>query len=748
MVAVRKRSDARELVGKVECVGFPFTTPGAWFAIDTEGTGLDPWGTMGVDRPHWPARPFAFSLCNADGQYAYIRWPVDPVTRRPIRDDKTFILLQELLGNEAITKVFHNCSHDHRALSKAGFVIRGPLFDTIIGMHVVNPDEFSYGLKDLCKKYLDIGTEDESDLDESTKEARNKVRRAPKGSYMSTWTIATEEWFGNEPYKADFWLADPDLCRIYACKDAVRTAELYKAIVEELDEDEQQGGKLWRVVNRELELMHVIRSMEDRGICLDVPRTEEVRKDYSSYCNNAMRNIEKNGGKGLNPKSPKQMCQKFFGERGLKPKKFSLRKDGSPVPCPHCKTPVLDKNGEKVKEARVVKTGKTKMFTVTKSPGCKLCQFTGHSPKCDAELLYDLAGHWEEDSKGGDKFVRDDELAYWILNYDAAKHMLSSFIEPYLQLKTRDPDGSWIIRPNYKQCGPITGRLSCSKPNMMNVASDTTGRKKAEVPYRPRECYRPRPGYVLYLPDYSQIEVWVFAFLSNDALMKEPLLNGEDFHGGIASRVWGHMFDIKIAKAAKNKDPKELTPQEKKHLDAFTKYRKRSKLLMFCKLYGGGTDKVAELLGCTVEEAAGFIKDYDERLPGVKKFMSEMISEARRKGYILNPFGRKYPIDRNFAYKATNYLVQGSSAELIKNAMVRIYNLSQQPKYKGKLHLLLTIHDELIIEAHKSIHSKQTMDAVVAAMQGTDNKVIGCPKPFPVGMKIAVERWSDTQEIS
>jgi DNA polymerase I-like protein with 3'-5' exonuclease and polymerase domains len=541
-------------------------------------------------------------------------------------------------------------------------------------------------------------------------------------------------------------MAPPELCRKYATEDALRTATLYLTQIKEYDDDEANGGKLWQVLRRELKLMEVIRAMENRGVCVDEKQTLVVKQFYEDYITKSQKEINKLGGKGLNPKSPKQMCQKFFGELGLTPRHYSYRDDGTPVPCPHCKTPKLDENGESIREKKITKKGKVMMRKVTESPGCKLCQNTGYSPKCDAEFLYNIAGHWDEDADGKDVYVKDNPLAYWILNYDAAKHMMSSFIKPYLQLKTKDQDGNWILRPNYKQCGPITGRISCERPNMMNVASDTTGRKKADVPYRPRECFRPRPGHVLYLPDYSQIEVWVFAFLSGDTTMQAPLLNGEDFHGGIATRVWGHLWDAKIAKAAKKKKPEDLTDNERKHLDLFTKYRKRSKLLMFCKLYGGGAAKVAELLGCSVQEAQTFIEEYDARLPGVKIFMKKMIDLARRQGYVLNPFGRKYPIDRNFAYKATNYLVQGSSAELLKNAMVNVYELTQSDKYRGHVHLLLTIHDELVIEVEEAYNSPELMQDIIHAMQ-QDHKKVGCHIPFPVGMKVATECWAKTQEI-
>lgn len=723
-------------VGKVECIGLPLATPDGWVAIDTEGTGLDPWGTRGLDRPHWPARPFAFSLCNADGETSWVRWQVDARTRRPIVDRASFDLLQELLGDASVLKVFHNRSYDLRMLQLTGFTVAGEFHDTLIGMHVINPDEMTYALKPLSKKYLDFPDDDESELHESTALARKRVqlaRRSDPTSDLAKICIADKEWFGDEPARADYWIADPAIVRRYGVGDAERTARLYLAQLQALDEDEANGGKLWCVLRREFALADVIAKMENRGTTLDVPRTEELKKFYDDYVAMCRIKIDEHGGTGLNPKSPKQMCEMFFGKLGMIPKDYSFRDDKSPTPCPHCAGVLLDENGLPTVRLKTTKSGKTIKQKVKESPGCKVCQFTGQSPKCDASYLVSIR--------------EKTPLAKWMVEYDAAMHMLSSFVTTYMQVKTRGDHGSWVIHPNYKQCGPITGRMSCERPNMMNVAADTSGHKKCEIPYRVRECFIPRPGHVLYLPDYSQIEVWVFAFLSGDPTLQAPLLAGLDYHGVIAQQIWGHLWNKEEVEILKHKKPEELTKAESELLRMVKKCRGRSKLIQFCKLYGGGTARVAELLGVSLEEAETFVRDYDARLPGVKTFMKKMVDRARRDGHILNPFGRRYPVQRDYAYRAVNYLVQGSSAELMKNALVRVSNFCELPEWRGRVHVLLTIHDEIVVEATTEAHSPRLMRGVVEAMQGNDHRIIGSPKPFPVGMKIATERWALTQEI-
>lgn len=332
-----------------------------------------------------------------------------------------------------------------------------------------------------------------------------------------------------------------------------------------------------------------------------------------------------------------------------------------------------------------------------------------------------------EPSTNGDSLIYfsekyQDKLAKAIIEHNGADHMITAFIKPYEKFRVLE-NSDWIIHPNFRQIGPITGRFSCSDPNLMQVAADDTGRKKAGVALRIRELFGPRKNYIWYLPDYSQIEVWVFSFLSGEESLTQPLLKGEDFHESVAKQIWGELPDYE---------------ENKKH------YRKRAKLLMFSKLYGGGVNKIAYLMETTSSEARNFVDDFNYRIPGVERYMNRLSNQAVREGKIVNPFGRTYFIDPQFSYRAVNYMVQGTSADILKESMIRIHNLFQK-KWKD-CHILLTIHDELVLEIPLKFHSKKLMREIISAMQ-TDSHIISCPIPLPVGMKIAKERWSNCIEI-
>ncbi len=629
---------------------------------DTETTGLNPWGTF-KRFGFYPARPYAFSFYDTNDNSFYVRWEVDPMTRQVIPEKKSLNQLQDILENPGIRKVGHNLGYDIRMDNLSGVDIAGPYDDSLIMMHVATGgSEFEYGLKHLGAKYLDISSQDEKDLRESAIKARNVAKK--KG-----WCIATEEVHGKDPIKADYWLADKELCKRYAILDAKRTLMLYHLVKDDVEEDED----LSTVYEREMRMFHLVAKMENRGVQVFPPEIDRLRIFYKKYMAEHLKKAEKNGGKGLNFGSPKQMVLKFFGERKYKPLDF-----GKPL------------------------KPKSKPY---------LAQYPDANPKCNGDFLV------HADEKLGDKLARH------VLEYKGGKHMITAFLDPYDRYRVKESKDIWVLHPNYKQCGPVTGRFSDSDPDLMQVASETTGRRRTEITLKPRECFGPRPGHVWYLPDYSQVEVWVFAFMSQEKTMMDALLAGRDFHGAVAEKVWG-------------KHPK--------YLENKSYYRKRAKLLMFCKLYGGGVKKVAYLTDSTVAEATIFVAEFETELPGVQRFMTAMINRVRKHGKIVNAFGRNYFLSPNKAYKAVNYLIQGTCADLMKEAMLEVDDLFVN-KWSG-CHLLLTLHDELVCEVPLEYHSKELMKDIFTAMQKPGN-VLKLPIPLPVSMKIASKRWNQTKSI-
>lgn len=327
------------------------------------------------------------------------------------------------------------------------------------------------------------------------------------------------------------------------------------------------------------------------------------------------------------------------------------------------------------------------------------------------------------DAKVLAKIAKKDKLAKAILEWKAGDHMLSAFLTPYHRFMTQEGKDLWVLHPKFKQCGPITGRFSCSDPNLMNVASEDTGDRKTEIALKPRECLGPRDGYVWYMPDWSQIEVWIFAFLAQDPTMMDALLSGKDFHKTNAEKVWGKMPDYR---------------------ERVGIYRKRAKGLFFGRLYGGGKKTAAETLECTMLEASEYIAQFESELPGVRAFIDKTSAKIESGEKLKNAFGRWYDIPRDYSYKGVNYMVQGTAADIAKRAMIRIQKALDDAKSGGSI--ILMLHDEFAIEVPRKNHSKELMRAIIRAMQA-DSKKLGIPIKVPVDMDIVESRWSKAEKL-
>jgi len=247
------------------------------------------------------------------------------------------------------------------------------------------------------------------------------------------------------------------------------------------------------------------------------------------------------------------------------------------------------------------------------------------------------------------------------------------------------------------------------------------------------------------MPDYSQIEVWVFAFAANEKAMMDALLSGQDFHLSTAGAAWGHRDDFctcGVDPRWKNRLPRELH----KKTCLIKWWRQRAKMILFSRLYGGGIGKVAFLIRCSMEEAAEFVDQFNANLPGVKRYMDRLVEEVRESGMLINLFGREYEIDRHKAYKAVNYMVQGSSAEIMKRSIVRVDNFLRAD-YSGS-YVVGTVHDELISEIYEGHHSAQLMSKIIKLMQVDSHRIPNLQIPLPVGMKYTRTDWSHAKEVA
>lgn len=229
----------------------------------------------------------------------------------------------------------------------------------------------------------------------------------------------------------------------------------------------------------------------------------------------------------------------------------------------------------------------------------------------------------------------------------------------------------------YNQCLTRTGRLSSKDPNLQNIPNhDEYGRLI-------RKCFVSQEGYTFLSSDYSQIELRLFAELSNVESLKEAFINSEDIHSFTASKIF-------------NKDIKDVTKEE----------RSRAKAVNFGIIYGISSFGLANDLGINVNDAKDFIDRYMEKFDGIKDYMKKEVEDAKEKGYVTTIMNRKRYIDE---IKASNYMIrmqgermalntpiQGSGSDILKKAMIDIDSEFKEKNIKSKM--LLQIHDELIFE--------------------------------------------------
>lgn len=287
---------------------------------------------------------------------------------------------------------------------------------------------------------------------------------------------------------------------------------------------------------------------------------------------------------------------------------------------------------------------------------------TKTGPSTDADVLEQLAalGH---------------EVPKLILDYRELQKLKSTYVDV---LPLRVNRGTGRIHTSFNQTGAATGRLSSSEPNLQNIPIRTP--RGEEI----RTGFVPGPGWKFVVADYSQIELRLMAHLSEDPAFIAAFRSGGDIHRQTASII----FAV---------PPDQVTPE----------MRARAKTINFGTIYGQGPFALSRQLNISQDEAKAFITQYFERFAGVRAYLDLQVKLARSQGYVETLFGRRRYIpeikDKNFNLRAfaertaANTPLQGSAADLIKMAMVRIHAALAGERLRGRL--LLQVHDELVLEA-------------------------------------------------
>lgn len=447
------------------------------------------------------------------------------------------------------------------------------VFDTGIGVYLLNPLKSSYTFDDVAKEYLD-------------------------GKLLPT----REDLLGKDSIQKA-WEKSSEGLGTYACYVAYTALASRGPIEKALHETE-----MWKVYTEiELPLVFTLNSMEEWGIRV---KGEEL-KSYGEKLSVRIQELEKmiweQAGEEFNINSPKQLGVILFEKMGI--------------------------------------------------PGGKKTK-TGYSTAAD--IL--------------EKLAPEHEIIKNILEYRQLAKLKSTYADGLSAVI--EPDGR--IHSTFNQTITATGRISSTEPNLQNIPV------RMELGRLIRKVFVPKEDCIFVNADYSQIELRVLAHMAGDEHLIQAYKEAQDIHRMTASQVFHTPFD-------------EVTPAQ----------RSNAKAVNFGIVYGISSFGLSQDLSITKKEAENYIQQYFRTYPGIKAFLDRSVEDAKEKGYAVTLFGRRRPVpellssnfmQRSFGERiAMNSPIQGTAADIIKIAMVRVNRRLKRQHMKSRL--ILQIHDELLIEA-------------------------------------------------
>lgn len=633
--------------------------------------------------------------------------------------------IRSLFDDPTKTLIFHKAKFDLKMFSFEGIDIfnsKAHVDCTLILAKLFNMSYFDYGLRALALKLLRLDTEDKDDI--------------------ADWVKANKRQFEKDHGRPPgFQDAPEDFVRRRALWDVRATLMLHaflKVRVMDICPNLYETERL---------LQYVVIDMENTGVRVDLTRAKQLRAE-------ARRNV-----KILRRKLHKLTCP------------FTIKK----VKCSECGRSlksVLLKNDELFEHMFCAKCGELVSVVVEEhefdefNPGSKAIQVPHVFEQLGFELKYKTkpkkkktakgkiktgGGRWAFDeyamiryvSKPLASIIRDSGEEGWpfdkwlkavedtIDKHDLPKRdwlpmlmmkvgelekMISTYYDHIINQSIDievDPSGreTGILHCNFNQSEAMSGRFSSSEPNLQNIPRILG----------PRECFIPRKGRYNLHADYEQVEMKFFVHFAEDEGMAEAIKS--DIHLYVAADIY-------------NK-PAELVTKEQ---------RKRAKGVNFGIIYGSGPATMAETLTkkglpTTKAEATIIVAAYHRKYPSVRRLTNKLKSELKMKEYVTTPFERRYYIPEKFSYTALNYLCQGTSADMMKAAMVKVWFWLR--KHAPDCKMLMTVHDELVIECPKA-KTEWVMRRVKPLMEDHENFFI----PITVDFEVNDKRWSKKSKPS
>jgi DNA polymerase-1 len=279
------------------------------------------------------------------------------------------------------------------------------------------------------------------------------------------------------------------------------------------------------------------------------------------------------------------------------------------------------------------------------------------------------------------------------------------------------------LHTSYNQTGTVTGRISSSAPNLQNIPI------RSPLGRQVRRAFVARPGWLFLGADYSQVELRVLAHISGDPGLLAAFRRGEDIHATTAAAI----FDVGL---------EQVTPQQ----------RRFAKQINFGLIYGMSTYRLARDAGLTQAEAENFVAQYFGRFPKVREYLENTIAQAKNQGYVETLLGRRryFPVLQSTARgqeqarrraerEAVNAPIQGSAADIIKRAMLRLHRALEERGLRARM--IIQVHDELVLEV-----PRDELDVVAPLVREVMESAYPLRAPLKVDLKVG-PNWGEMEPL-
>lgn len=563
----------------------------------------------------------------------------------PIYNEKTVEEFRPIFEDSTIKKVGQNMKFDLKMLANYGIRLKGEMCDTMIAHYLLHP-EMRHSMDYLAEAYLKYKT---IHIDELI----GKKERGKKQKSMDE-------------------LKPKEICT-YACEDADITLQLWQLFEPQLKE----GGVDTFFRNVEMPLMTVLAKIELNGVKIDTRSltetsalfTNELYKLEEEIIDLSLQQLLLQDKEQYEANIENEVVVELKNGTTLTGKLKAVFDDSFDIKLEsNIKTSTKAKKEERRINYNDVESARSALNI---SSPKQIGELLFEKLKLDSKAKKTKSGQYTTSEEVLESIKSKHPVVGKILEYRGLKKLLGTYIDA-LPLLIQEKTGH--VHTSFNQTVTTTGRLSSSDPNLQNIpVRDASGK---EV----RKAFIPDEGEEFFSADYSQIELRIMAHLSQDKNLIDAFQSGYDIHAATAAKIF-------------HKDIKDVTSDE----------RRKAKTANFGIIYGISAFGLADRIGCSRSEAKSLIDGYFETYPGVKEYIDKSIERTRQLGYTETLFGRRCYIPtinennsivRGHAERnAINSPIQGTAADIIKIAMVRVAHRMEEEGLRSKM--ILQVHDEL-----------------------------------------------------